>query len=427
MDIRDSLVFDQQSRATRWIMSATIFVFALALIVYRDPSLFSAPRYWAEEATLYFHTAYVSPLIEALLAPHQGYYVLWGNLAGMLATTVPLEYAPAIGTAMALLVQLAVIVAILVNESNALDTPAKKAIGSLAAVVVGAAGEIWLTSTNSAAIFPLIVFLILIDDKQNALKRRCWYALVVIAGLSGPQSNILTPLFLVRYWQKRQRGDLVLFTILTCTSLIELGFIIYSAKILGAAAYYSPAQKRFPTHIDPLKVIKTMILYGVKYPLLGYHKTASVIGIILVSISIIISFRKLREFMLFPLAILILTVISVIGSLDMAGGPRYAYVSSVVFALMLLALATSPNLNIVARTLCGTVLCASLFYWCWIFRSGFLYFHDPNWPSWSSEVKAWRADPTRQLQVWPIWDNQTAIGLVWKMSLPAPTQEPPKP
>ena len=409
----------------RWIMSAMIFVFALALIVYRDPSLFLAPRYWAEEATLYFHTAYVSPLIEALVAPHQGYYVLWGNLAGMLATAVPLEYAPAIGTAMALLVQLAVILAILVNESNALDTPAKKAIGSLAAVVVGATGEIWLTSTNSAAILPLIVFLILIDDKGNPLKRRCWYAFVVIAGLSGPQSNFLTPLFLVQYWQKRQRGDLVLFAILTCTSLIELGFIIYSSKILGAAAYYSPTQNRFPNHIDPLEVINAMILYGVNYPLFRYHKIANAVCISVVSIGIIISFRKLREFILFPLAILILTVMSVSGSLGMAGGPRYAYASSVIFALMLLALAASPNLNIIARTLCGTVLCASLFFWCWVFRSEFVYYHDPNWPSWSSEVKAWRSDPTRQLQVWPIWEYQTAIGLVWKMSLPAP--EPLKP
>lgn len=97
--------------------SVVIFVGAFALIVLRDPSLFYAPRFWAEEATVYLTTAYSSPVLTTLLAQHQGYLSIWTNVAGLLATIPPLEYAPAVTTAMALVVYLAIIVAILVDKS----------------------------------------------------------------------------------------------------------------------------------------------------------------------------------------------------------------------------------------------------------------------------------------------------------------------
>ena len=411
-----------QAGTSRSVLTgAVILACALALIVFRDPSLFYEPRFWAEEATVYFHTAYVSPLSTALFAPHQGYYSLWANLAGIFATIPLLEYAPAVTTAFAALVQLAVIVAILVNESSALDSPFKKAVAALASVVIGTP-ETWLISVNTMYIFPLLVFLILIDSKENAAKRRCWYAVAAVAGLTGPASNFLTPLFLLRYWQKRERADLVLFAILACTSLIVALSIVYSMTFLPDAV----TGKRFNLHVHPARFFAEVIFFGMAYPLFGGFTTpmsalmkgAAGASAALLALSVFLARSALRELIYFPLAVVLLTVFSVFGSLNMEGGARYAYASSVIVAILLLAQSTDAKLPLAARTLSGLLLFASLVFWCATFRSSYRDFHDPSWPSWSSEVRAWRADPTRQLQVWPLWEAQKEQGVYWRMELP---------
>ena len=404
-----------------------IFALTAVLVVSRDPSLFYAPRFWAEEGTEFFHTAYVSPLFEALIEPHQGYYLIWPNLAAILAVyTVPIEYAPAVTTWMALLVLLAVIGLILVNEASALDTPFKKAVASLAALVVGATGEIWLTSINSQYYFALIAFLLLIDRKQIPLKRRAFYVVAAIAGLSGPMANFITPLFLLRYWQKRERGDLVLFLIFCVTSFIELYSIVYSIVVIGGAAYYSGVNPRFHTSASISAVLRTMTFSGLGYPIIGRLPIRRWIPELLVIASIVLSISQISELMLFILSVVILTIIPVLSSFDMAGGDRYAYAASVILAMQLLAQSTNTRLPVAARVLSSSLLVVSLVYWSWSFRTSFhrcldpscYSFHDPSWPTWSSEVAAWRADPTRKLQVWPIWDYQTAAGIVWSMQLP---------
>jgi len=187
---------------------AIAFALLCALIVLRDPTIFTEPRFWAEEATVYFRTAYLNSFWDALIAPHQGYYSLWANLAGILATLPALEYAPAVTTGMACALLLLILAAIFTSEAPELDSPLKKAIAGLATLVVGATGEIWLVSINSQHYFPLLIFLILIDSKCNLVKRRIWYAVAAVAGLSGVAANFLAPLFLLRYLQRHERADL---------------------------------------------------------------------------------------------------------------------------------------------------------------------------------------------------------------------------
>jgi hypothetical protein len=404
--------------------SVAIFIGAFALIVFRDPSLFYAPRFWAEEATVYLTTAYSSPVWVTLITPHQGYLSLWTNVAGLLATIPPLEYAPAVTTAMALIVYLAIIVAILVSESEALDTPLKKAVASLAAIVIGT-GENWLTSTNSQHILPLLVFLILIDNKENPAKRRCWYVAAAIAGLSGPESNFLTPLFLLRFWLKRERADLVLFLIMACTALIEVSYIAYTTLALRQAANFLPTQERLSFHVNPVLVLAEVVHFGMAYPLFGFTppmsalvKAASIVSAALLALAIFLARSRMRALILFPLAALILTLLSVFGSFSMQGGARYAYTPSVIVSMLLLALCTDVRLPTAARALPGALLVASLAYWCATYRSSLIPFDDPSWPRWSAEVKAWRADPTKDLQVWPVWQTGSANWTFWRIKLP---------
>ena len=74
----------------RTLLTLVLLAGAAAALVLRVPEVVLEPRFWAEEARVYFVYALNNPAGSALLAPHQGYYSLVPNLATWLATLVPL-------------------------------------------------------------------------------------------------------------------------------------------------------------------------------------------------------------------------------------------------------------------------------------------------------------------------------------------------
>src|SRR5512133_505488 len=90
----------------------------LAVAVARCPQLLASPRFWAEEGRDYFAYAFAHGPLAGLLASHLGYYALVTNASAALASVVPLEHAPLVTTAIALLVQLAVSALVLTSVSS---------------------------------------------------------------------------------------------------------------------------------------------------------------------------------------------------------------------------------------------------------------------------------------------------------------------
>jgi len=395
-------------------LNAAFFALLCALAVLRDTALFTQPRFWAEELTVYFQAAYTGSFWASLIAPHQGYYSLWANLAGMLATVPPLEYAPLVTTVMALFIPLLIIAAIFFNESEILDTTFKKAVAGLATLVVGATGEIWLVSINSQHFLALLVFLIMIDSKHDPLKRRVMYVVVAVAGLSSVAANFLTPLFLVRYWQRRDRSDLLLFVILALTSAIQVWAIIYAIVLHRDVA----SQARFPGGIDVRFVVHNIFHYMFIYPLFEFKKYVGWIGAAFLLLTVFLARARLRVQWEFFAAIFLLTNLSVLSSLGMQGGPRYAYSSSVILMLQLLAYSYDLKIPRLARMISGILLAASIAFWCSQYEVSLDHFRDAHWPKWSDEVEAWRLDSSRNLQAHPMWDSQTEAGMVWATKLP---------
>lgn len=390
-----------------------------ALVIWRDPELFLVPRFWAEEATVFFKTAYTETFWNALIAPHQGYYMLWANLAGMLATVPPIEHAPIATTMMSFIVLFAILLWIIYSDSEWLDSSLEKGIACFAVLVVGATGSIWLTSINSQYYMTLLTFLVLIDNKRNPLKRRAAHAIVAITGLSSVAANFLTPLFLARYLHRKERADLSLFFILAITSTVQLTAIGYSMIVLGDSAYYHSSQIRFPSQVDVIHVVQRIAHYSLSYPIFGEAGLLGWFGTAVLLIIIIMTIHLFRDRWEFLASIFLLTTLSVIASLEMEGAPRYAYPVSVILALMLLSYVFDARVRIIIRIFSGILLATSLSYWSWHYRTEMINFRNPDWPIWSDEVNAWKQDPSRKLQAHPIWQTQTAIGLNWAVELPS--------
>ncbi|QDF95221.1 hypothetical protein CJ010_00960 [Azoarcus sp. DD4] len=405
-------------RASVRQLNLLLFAGLLAFVFLRDPVWFLAPRFWAEEATVYFHGALVQPWLQALIVPHQGYYSLWANLASILATLPPLEQAPLVTTLMALMVQLAVFAAIIASDAEALDTSLKKAVACLAALVVGASGEIWLTSINSQHYMALLVFLVLMDGKGTRRRRALAYGVTAVAGLSSVAANFLAPICFFRYLKTRQRVDLVLLGILAATTLVQLTAIVYSMQVLGDAAYYHASQVRTPTVFDPVAVASRIWFYAVRYPLTASADGLSALGAALLVGLLALTRGTLPRRAAYLAAIGLLTTLSVLTSIGMYGGPRYAYSAAVIFALLLLSLASEPSASRAVRGVAGVLLGLALCIWSFRYWTELENFRNPAWPRWTDEVSAWRADPARPLQAHPVWASQTEAGLMWSIHLP---------
>jgi len=202
------------------------------------------------------------------------------------------------------------------------------------------------------------------------------------------------------------------------TSVIQALAIGYSLLVLGHTAFYHASQIRVRANFDALTVLRMVAYYTGVYPFFGRSLPWAILGAPALLGTLFLSKRVLLAYWEFPVAVLVLTVLSIIASQEMQGGPRYAYSASVILILLLLALCSNPQVLQPAKIAAGILLSASMVYWSLQYKSGLDGFRDPNWPVWSSEVKAWRLDPRTKLQAHPIWPWQTATGLVWAINLP---------
>lgn len=405
----------------RSITAVNLLVFLLLciLVLVREPMLVIQPRFWAEEATVFLMTAMNSPFWEALIAPHQGYYSMLANLAGIMATLPKLEYAPAVTTGVALAVQVTILAAVMINNSSLVDTSLKKAVAGTAVVLVGATGEIWLTSICSQHYLVLLMFLILIDEKERMVKRRAYYMIAGVTALSSVASCFLTPLFLLRYWMRQQKPDLVLFVIVSIASGIQLSAILYSHLVLGDAAYAHSSQIRLSPDADWFVALRNILFYVLIYPFGRFSDDlfSGAAAITLSGLMVYALSSKLNTYWAPIAAAWILTILSVIASLKMVGGERYAYASSVIVCIFLIGLAGDKERSKILRLVAGILLARALVFWALHYNIGMDDHYEPEWPVWSDEVSAWREDPTRELKVHPQLESQRKRGIEWSLKI----------
>ena len=79
-------------------------VYVVAVLL-RAPRVIAARRFWAEDGSVFFEYAWNHGPLDSLLSADFGYFLFLPNLAGLLAVQLPLEWAPLMVIAIALLVQ----------------------------------------------------------------------------------------------------------------------------------------------------------------------------------------------------------------------------------------------------------------------------------------------------------------------------------
>jgi hypothetical protein len=400
----------------------------LIIIVLRDPRFFISPRFWAEEGTYHFANSYTLPWLQALIIPVQGYLNFWPNLSTLIASrVVPLEEAPLVTTLMAFLVQ-AALGAWIVTTSGSFGSKLYQKIAMLLIILfVPLTGEMWLNTINSMEVFCVLTFLILIEPTPKKTLRGIFgYILILLGGLTGLYSLLLTPFFFIKAWIEKSRARLAQGLILVVCGLIQ-AFLIFASNGMGSLGFRLAGVKNFNLRtivevlfsqsmgliVSGLNQMRT-IVYKLE-SIQASNVTASrliALSLLILEISFLLYLvikHPRKESMIYAGSYLWMIVALVFFSIDRdksvyiqpGYGQRHFFAPNIILGFLILAsIDWSPGERWRFRSLFASVVLGTAIVFGITQFQPTLYRY-PGWPSWPAQVTAWRSNPNYNLIIWP--------------------------
>lgn len=392
-----------------------LLLLAAGCLAGRDPTLLAAPRFWAEEMTVYFAAALEGDgALDVLTQTHLGYYSFIANFAGWLAAQLPLERAPYGTLAVAGVIQLAPFAIIVFGRSPLFASTARKLLAGAVLLVFGAAGELFLNAVNSQvhlAVSVALIYLELVREPERGL-RAVLTGIAALAAVSSPQACFTTPAFWLRWWYRRKTADLWIALVLTAGCLLQAA-VVLSGNGGGGTS-------RFRLTEDIGEWLQGMIEAVMRYPVFGSFSDNHGWMVLMIVIAGSLTFAAFqirvlrqgprRDWLLLAWGV---SLLSILASLGMRGGDRYMMFGSVLLGLLLMAAVLDPEEPPVWRRIAGGLLAAGLLLQAVDWQPRLAGFHDPAWSTWSDEVREWRSCETDRVRAHPQWP-----GVDWSITLP---------
>ncbi len=404
------------SRKERWFW----VLVAIGLIVIRIPALLKG-RFWGEEGRVFFLMAYELPLHKALLFSHAGYLNLIGNIGGALANCVPLKYACRVTVYLALLVQSVPLILLAQSRASWLQERRFFVASLLFIATIPLCQEVWLNTTCSQHHLTLCTALILALEPCAGLALIFQCFVLILAGLSGPGSVLLAPLFFIRALFTRTKARIIHLLCIGTAAFIQL---IFFWKPLGRHVQnLSGEQMTFG--IEPKLFLDIVFVKQLLSPLMGYHETQDIAGnwaaayqqgnlhlepqiVLMLTIFSLQAyaifrcrFHEARWLITTGMLLIIAGYAGALGSrvdsLLIGINDRYTFAPEILLKLSFLALLFQAT-GWKKRVWQAIVV--------WLLVIGVHEFFDcpsqfASGPSWKEEVHAWQQDPTHALKIWP--------------------------
>jgi len=406
---------------TRLYNRLAISIIAPLIIVFRDPSLFIAPRFWAEEGAFWFAYAFSHNWIDTIFSAFCGYYNFYPHIAALLASRiVPLEYAPVVTTVMAFIVQVIPVMIIVWDDSILWNSSLKKITWTAIILLAPESSAIWLNTNGSQYYLSLITILILLADTGlgSLFKKYFYRMLVMIAGLSGVLSCLITPFFFFKAWRTKNHENFIQAGILFVCSLVQLS-IVFSTQhpdrlnhpdLATVALIVLVRNFIAPFSISLASQFRTFLLNFYNnsiFSMIGY-------GALITEIMVLWYFKRKisdKKSILIIGSFLLLTFFStyfaIAGKNGMAllnarVGNRYYYTTNVLVLVMIflsIDFQSRRFTHIVTSGLSIILLAIALIQGGSIFINGKL--KKENWPIWRKEIVIWKKNPSYKPKIWP--------------------------
>ena len=379
---------------------------SILLIIIREPALLIHPRLWAEEGCIFYQFALHHSLYDIFTTAHVGYLTLFNSIVSTLQAKVfSVENAATVSTYMGFLVELIPVYIIIFTTHKFWDSPLKK-ITCAFAVIVLSAPELWLNTTNSHFVFGLITFLIMITSAiELSLMQKYFFRLLLFIGsLTGPASIFFTPMFLLKAYREKSKEKYIQAGIISICAIIQALAILYAIFFnntyhrLSEHNYAKTFTHFFTDNFSMIPHASVSYLHGITF-YIGF-----LFGVLMAIfyVYLLIKNRRDSDYLISLISLLVVGTFSTLGSLHMAGSPRYAYIPGCIFIILIISEAFKMRnylgkIRYVAPIIVILVLAANTIY----YQHGMRNVYAESYPKWAIEVAKWRADSTYAPMVHP--------------------------
>ena len=375
-----------------------LVVCCILLIIIREPDLLVSPRLWAEEGFIFYSFALHHSIWDIFTTAHVGYLTLFNSIVSLIqAKAFSIENAATVSTYMGFLVQLIPVYIITFTNNKFWDSALKKVISAFIVIIV-MAPELWVNTTNSHFIFGLITFLIMLVSatELSTFNKYFFRLLLLIGGLTGPASIFFTPTFLLKAYKEKSKEKIIQAGIITLCAFIQACVILY-------AIFFNNKYNRLTVH--NLKITRYHFIIDnfsllphsahLNYQLFSVDLT-TLFGLLTgcLYIFLLVKYRGKDSYLIPLLSVIVVAIFSTLGSLDMAGGARYAYVPTCVLLIIITSQIFElpfTKINYVVLPILLICLTTNAIWYRPLIHE---WMYKPSAPKWKNEVAKWRADTT---------------------------------
>lgn len=314
-----ALVPTAWQRASPWLIATAMVPIAFGLLFLRRPETLTQPAFWADDSEIFDHA--IRGGVGALGWSYAGTLIVIQRLISLLEATVP-SYAPLIGSVAAMLV-VALVASFIVSPRLAAFLPGQRTriVVAIGLLLLPATGMIfwslayvqWFTGTYLAAM--------LVATPSMSRTSRAGDAIgLLLAGLTGPLSIILLPLYLLRAREPTRR---------------------WPAAWLGLAAViqtlvYVASHREATGLLEPNLILEVILVRG-GWAITGLLLPPMVAVVLIGLIAVVVRHLPKRHLfaaayiaLVIPLAGILGHVFSTRDMLSPEYGPQYFYLGGVV-------------------------------------------------------------------------------------------------
>lgn len=214
-----------------------VFVCGSLILFSRKPDSLLNPQFWAEDGRNWYADAYNVGPIASFFTTEAGYYQTISRLIAAGSLAVPLEYAPLVFNASAILIQVAVAIFIVSDRCKPLLEDFKaRGLLALMYLLLPNAWEVFGNLTNSQWHLALLVCLVIVASEPRSNAERVFdVAVAILAALSGPFCLLLLPVAFIQTVLTRSRNKLAVAVVLVIGCAIQAYGLLTTTREVQSA------------------------------------------------------------------------------------------------------------------------------------------------------------------------------------------------
>jgi hypothetical protein len=214
-----------------------IIVVGLIVLFIRRPDIILSPQFWAEDATIWYQTAFNHHFsLLTLVTPYAGYLGLFPRTVALISGIIKINDVPLFFNIIALFVQIIPLIYLWSKRFSYYITDYKyKIILTIIYLTLPYSAEIHGNITNSQWYLALISFIIVfLPSAKNRIPKWIDYILLGISSLSGPFSIMLSLVILIDPALnkcKRQKIELEKKIIVFTAAITQITVLLISPRL----------------------------------------------------------------------------------------------------------------------------------------------------------------------------------------------------